>query len=76
MEWLIKSYSNEGDTVLDNCMGSGTTAVAAIRTNRNFIGIEKEKSFYTIAKSRVQTELYAKDEHRSNTLFNHLGKIT
>src|SRR5699024_8288749 len=42
-EYLIKTYTNEGETVLDNCMGSGTTAIASINTNRNYIGIEKEK---------------------------------
>lgn len=55
-EYLIKTYSQEGDTVLDNCMGSGTTGVACIRTNRNFIGIEKEDKYFEIAKKRIEEE--------------------
>lgn len=53
-EWLIKTYSNEGDVVLDNCMGSGTTGVACINTNRDFIGIELDKGYYDIAKERIE----------------------
>lgn len=52
-EWLIRSYTNEGDTVLDFCMGSGSTGVAAINTNRNFIGIEKDADFFDVAKERI-----------------------
>ena len=52
-EWLIKTYSNENDFVLDNCMGSGTTGVACINTNRNFIGIELDKNYFNIAKDRI-----------------------
>ena len=52
-EYLIKTYSNEGDTVLDNCMGSGTTGVACKNTNRKFIGIELEEEYYNIAKQRI-----------------------
>jgi site-specific DNA-methyltransferase (adenine-specific) len=54
IEYLIKTYSNEGDTVLDFCMGSGTTAIAAINTKRNFIGFEKEKKYYEIALNRIK----------------------
>jgi site-specific DNA-methyltransferase (adenine-specific) len=53
MEYLIKTYTNEGDTVLDNCIGSGTTAIACINTNRNFIGIEKELKYFDIASKRI-----------------------
>ena len=53
-EYLIKTYTNEGDLVLDNCMGSGTTAVACMNTNRNFIGIELEEKYYNIAKQRIE----------------------
>jgi site-specific DNA-methyltransferase (adenine-specific) len=52
-EYLIKTYSNEGDIVLDNCMGSGTTAVAAINTNRKFIGFETEPAYIEIANKRI-----------------------
>ena len=55
MEYLIKTYSNEGETVLDNCMGSGTTGVACKKTNRNFIGIEKETEYFTQAKERIDS---------------------
>lgn len=53
LEYLIKTYTNEGDVVLDNCMGSGSTGVACINTKRNFIGIELEKKYYDIAQSRI-----------------------
>ena len=52
-EYLIRTYTNEGDTVLDNCIGSGTTAIACINTNRNFIGIEKEEKYCRIAEERI-----------------------
>ena len=52
-EYLIKTYTNEGETVLDNCIGSGTTAIACINTNRNFIGIEKEEKYIGIARKRI-----------------------
>ena len=54
MEYLIKTYTNEGETVLDNCMGSGSTGVACINTKRNFIGIEKEETYFDIAKKRIK----------------------
>jgi site-specific DNA-methyltransferase (adenine-specific) len=54
MEYLIKTYTNEGDTVLDFTMGSGTTGVAAKNLNRNFIGIEKNKEYFRIAKQRIE----------------------
>ena len=53
LEYLIKSFTNEGDTVLDNCMGSGSTGVACKNLNRNFIGIEKELTYFEIAKERI-----------------------
>ena len=53
-EYLIRTYSNEGETALDNCMGSGTTGIACIKTNRNFIGIEKEQKYFEIAKKRIE----------------------
>ena len=54
MEWLIKTYSNEGDTVLDNCMGSGSTGVAAVNLNRKFIGMESDAEYYHIASDRIK----------------------
>jgi len=53
-EWLIRTYSNEGETVLDNCMGSGTTAIAAMNTGRNFIGFEKDEHYYKVATKRIK----------------------
>ena len=55
--YLIKTYTNEGETVLDNCMGSGTTAIAAIRTKRNFIGFELQKEYFDIANKRIANEI-------------------
>ena len=52
-EYLIKTYTNEGETVLDNCMGSGTTGVACLNTNRRFIGIELDETYFNIAKERI-----------------------
>lgn len=53
-EYLIRTYTNEGETVLDNCMGSGTTGVACVHTGRNFIGIELDPSYFEIAKRRIE----------------------
>jgi len=53
LEYLIKIYTNKGETVLDNCIGSGTTAIACINTNRNYIGIEKDEGCYEIAQKRI-----------------------
>ena len=57
MEYLIKTYSNENETVLDNCMGSGTTGVACVNTNRNFIGIERDEEYFNLAKSRIDASI-------------------
>lgn len=56
IEYLIRTYSNEGDVVLDNCMGSGTTGVAAMRSKRDFIGIELDEEYFEIAKNRIENE--------------------
>lgn len=53
LEYLIKTYSNENETVLDNCMGSGSTGVACVHTNRNFIGMEIDEKYFEIAKQRI-----------------------
>jgi site-specific DNA-methyltransferase (adenine-specific) len=53
-EYLIRTYTNKGETVLDNCMGSGTTGVACIQTGRNFIGMEKDETYFAIAKKRIE----------------------
>ena len=54
IEYLIKTYTNEKDLILDNCMGSGTTAVAAINTNRNYIGFELSEEYCKIAEERIR----------------------
>lgn len=58
-EYLIKTYTNEGEIVLDNCMGSGTTAIACINTKRNYIGMELDENYFNIAQNRI-------NEHKSN----------
>mgnify|MGYP002519691512 CR=1 FL=1 len=55
-EYLIKTFTNENDTVLDNCMGSGTTGVACKHLNRNFIGVELDPNYFEIAKNRIENE--------------------
>lgn len=60
MEYLIRTYTNEGDVVLDNCMGSGTTGVACANTGRNFIGIERDPDYFEIARSRIERAHKAK----------------
>lgn len=54
LEYLIRTYTNEGDLVLDNCMGSGSTGVAAVQTGRRFIGIEKDEGYFETAKKRIE----------------------
>ena len=54
LEYLIKTYTNESDLVLDNCMGSGSTDVACVNTNRNFIGIELDTHYFQVAKERIE----------------------
>lgn len=61
LEWLIKTYTNEGMTVLDNCMGSGSTGVACINTNRSFIGIELDEKYFNIAKNRIDEAVKSKE---------------
>lgn len=54
LEYLIRTYTNEGDTVLDNTMGSGSTGVACMNTGRNFIGIERDSGYFEIARARIE----------------------
>jgi site-specific DNA-methyltransferase (adenine-specific) len=58
MEYLIKTYTNEGETVLDFTMGSGSTGVACVNTNRNFIGIEQDEKYFDIAQDRINSTLF------------------
>jgi len=69
MEYLIKTYTNENGLVLDNCMGSGTTGIAAVNCNRNFIGIEQDEEYFSISKSRI----YGAIENKSSSLEEFLN---
>lgn len=66
LEYLIKTYTNQGDVVLDNCMGSGSTGVACVKTGRSFIGIEKEQRWYDVARNRID-DAYIDMQKRVNT---------
>jgi len=66
--YLIKTYTNEGELVLDNCIGSGTTAVACKQTNRNFIGIELNQEYVDIANQRLKQETLFKFESKQEVL--------
>ena len=55
LEYLVKTYTNEGNIVLDNCMGSGSTGVACANANRKFIGIERDENYFNIAKERMES---------------------
>lgn len=59
LEYLIRTYTNEGDIVLDNCMGSGSTGVACVNTNRRFYGIEKDDKYFEIAKQRINNAVFS-----------------
>ena len=61
LEYLIKTYTNENEIVLDNCMGSGSTGVACVNTNRKFIGIELDDTYFEIAKERINKANYIQD---------------
>ena len=61
LEYLIKTYTNPGETVLDNCMGSGSTGVAAMNTGRKFIGIEMDEEYFEIAKQRINSVAFSID---------------
>ena len=56
-QYLIRTYTNENDLVLDNCMGSGSTGIACVNTNRNFIGIELDDGYFNIAKERIEKSI-------------------
>ena len=62
LEYLIKTYTNEGETVLDNVMGSGSTGVACVNTGRRFIGIEKDEKYFQIARERIGEAILGKED--------------
>ena len=57
LEFLVKTYTNEGNTILDNCMGSGSTGIACINTGRKFIGIELNEEYYEVARQRISQQI-------------------
>jgi site-specific DNA-methyltransferase (adenine-specific) len=57
LEYLIRTYTNDGEIVLDNCMGSGSTGVACLNTNRKFIGIELDDKYFEIAENRIKESI-------------------
>lgn len=61
LEWLIKTYTNEGDTILDNCMGSGTCGIACVNTKRNFIGMELDCDTFSLAQCRIDKAIKDND---------------
>ena len=69
LEYLIKTYTNEGETVLDNVMGSGSTGVAAVNTGRKFIGIELDPGFYETAKNRIEKAIEEETEAALGAVF-------
>ena len=56
LRYLVLTYTNEGDTILDNCMGSGTTAIACIKEKRHYIGFELDKNYFDKAMKRIENE--------------------
>ena len=68
MEYLIKTYTNEGETVLDNCMGSGTTGVACKNLNRKFIGIEKTRLILRLHKIELLQSNYSNKRRKPTTI--------
>ena len=76
LEYLIKTYTNEGDTVLDNCMGSGSTGVACVNLNRNFIGIELKQEYFDIANERINhARLNVMPEMKDSEDAFHVGRM-
>ena len=67
LEYLIKTYTNENETILDNCMGSGSTGVACVNTNRHFIGIELDNNYFNIASKRIE-EAFFNAQNREGAL--------
>lgn len=73
-EWLIKTYTNEGELILDNCAGSGTTAEACFNTGRNYIQIEKEQKYFDLILGREKS-FNKKDYEAQTSLWNTANGI-
>lgn len=76
MEYLIRTYTNKGETVLDFTMGSGTTGEACVNQERNFIGIERNEEYFQVASNRIQNRIQNISETRINTRENILWALT
>ena len=74
LEYLIKTYSTDGDLILDNCMGSGSTGVACVNTNRKFIGIELDEKYYDISCKRIKDAISDKKQSLFKTNKSWNGK--
>lgn len=74
LEYLISTYTNEGGVVVDNTMGSGSTGVAAVNLNRNFIGIELDEKYFSIAENRINDALAKKEQESKVVVLKELGK--
>lgn len=74
LEYIIKTYTNENDLVLDNCMGSGSTGVACININRDFIGMELEEEYFEIAKKRMYLSFMKENYKKSSEFWEELAK--
>lgn len=70
-EYMIKTYTNENDVILDSCMGSGTAGAAALKLNRKFIGIEKEEKYFNIAKERIENYEQSQYKNQEDTRGYH-----
>lgn len=73
LEYLIKTYTNEGEIVLDNCMGSGSTGVACVNTGRDFIGIELDNKYFEIAQQRINDAAFLMQENERSGNANNIG---
>lgn len=69
MEYLIRTYTNDGDMVMDNCMGSGTTGVACANTRRRFIGMERDLDYFRIASDRIQAAHVVPEQPPQSDMF-------
>ena len=74
LEYLIKTYTNEGDLVLDSCMGSGSTCVAAVNTNRHYIGFELNKDYFDVACERLDLAKSTHTHNQSDTVDKKEGE--
>lgn len=74
MEYLIRTYTDEGQLVLDNTMGSGTTGVAAVNSNRKFIGIERDREYFKIAKARIKAAVIEVSRSKPRSVFSKARK--